>query len=383
MSPIFDLIKKFDIKTVDVSLDDNNNIFYYKNKIMNKPDVRLSNGMTIFEFEDYAISNLKKKYPKFKNEDVYDYDEISKMNINDFFKKYGKIKKSDMNLWFAYYGYDKLLDNVQVSIWLFDKDFYTSKYSDSQQYIKTGMVTFVEKLFQHSNVNLFYNTKVISIEKDKDGMNIVYTMNNNYEYKTYKCKYLILAITPRAINEINIIKPIQISSERLHMIKQVIQVPLFKCFLKWDKDKIWWGPNKKYHSGKSVTDLVLRQVHYYNDEDILIYNSGKYATKLNNMFTKNPALAEKFVYSCIQKMHPFKIPEPNYKYTIYKYWPDGSSAWKLNTDVNLASNLIPDGNIDKSNIYVVGDSYSKYQGWIVGSIYSCDVAYPLILENMK
>ena len=73
MKPIYDIIKKFNIKTVKVSLDDKNNIFFYKNKIYKKPDVRLSNGMTIDEFEDFSLENLKKEYPNFKNKDVYDY----------------------------------------------------------------------------------------------------------------------------------------------------------------------------------------------------------------------------------------------------------------------------------------------------------------------
>jgi len=382
MKPIYDIIKKFNIKTVKVSLDDKNNIFFYKNKIYKKPDVRLSNGMTIDEFEDFSLANLKKEYPNFKNTDVYDYEHLEKMSVRQFLKKYAHANNRDIDLWFSYSGYDSYASDILVGVWLYDKDYYTSKNSDIQEYIKSGIVTIVQKLFQHSNADITYNTKVIYIEKDKNGMNIVHTMNDKHQYTCYKCKYLVLGITPKSINEINTIKPLPIMRERLQMIKQVKQMPLFKCFLKWDKDKVWWGPGKKYKSGKSVTDLVLRQVHYYNNEDILVYNSGKYATKLYKLFSKNPAKAAKFVYYCIQKMHPFPIPEPNYVYTIYKYWPD-DPYWKKNTNVNEAVYLIPNGNMDNSHIYIVGDSYSKLQGWIIGCINSVDIALPLLLENMS
>ena len=383
MKKIFDLLKKFKLDYVDVSLEDKNDIFYYKGKIFNKNDVKLSNGMTIQEFEEFAIHNLKKKYPNYKNENVYNYEEIRDMNIIDFFKKFANANNNDIDLWKSYSGYDFLSNNIQVSIWLFDKDYYTSKNSKLQKYVKTGMVSLVQKLFEHSNVNISYNTKAIYIEKDINGLNLVHTINNLHQYKCYKSKYLILGVTPNSINELNIINPLPISKDRLFMVKQVTPLPLFKCFLKWDKDKIWWGKGKLNTSGKSVTDLMIRQVHYYNDEDILIYNSGKYATELYNKFFDNPAQAAKYVYSCIQKMHPFYIPEPNYVYTLYKYWPYGSPAWNVSADVDLYTKIIPNGNIDYSNIYIIGDSYSKYQGWVLGALNSVDIAYPLICEKYK
>jgi hypothetical protein len=305
------------------------------------------------------------------------------MNMIDFLKKFANANNKDIELWMSYYGYDYLIDNVQVSIWLFDKDYYTSKYTKLQRYVKPGIVTLVKKLFEHSNANIFYNTKAIYIEKDINGLNLVHTINNLHQYKCYKSKFLILGITPKSINELNIINPIPIFKNRIDMIEQIAEVPLFKCFLKWDKDKVWWGKGKLNTSGKSVTDLMIRQVHYYNDEDILVYNSGKYATELYKKFVDNPAQAAKYVFSCIQKMHPFYIPEPNYVYTIYKYWPDGSAKWTLGADVDLYSKIIPNGNIDYSNIYIIGDSYSKYQGWILGALNNVDITYPLLCEKYK
>ncbi|MEI6498898.1 MAG: phosphatidylglycerol lysyltransferase domain-containing protein, partial [bacterium] len=87
------------------------------------------------------------------------YEEIINMNMTDFLKKFANANNKDIELWMSYYGYDYLIDNVQVSIWLFDKDYYTSKYTKLQRYVKTGIVTLVKKLFEHSNANIFYNFK--------------------------------------------------------------------------------------------------------------------------------------------------------------------------------------------------------------------------------
>jgi hypothetical protein len=158
------------------------------------------------------------------------------------------------------------------------------------------------------------------------------------------------------------------------MASESISIPLFKVFLKWDKDKIWWGADKKFKIGKSTTDLLIRQVHYYNDEDILVYNTGEYATELYKRFQENPAKTAIEVYEEIKRIHQIDIPPPNYNYTVYKYYPDGSHKWKLGTDVNKNVQIIPNGFIDHSNIFIVGDAFSKYQAWISGAIDSVDIA---------
>jgi hypothetical protein len=175
--------------------------------------------------------------------------------------------------------------------------------------------------------------------------------------------------------ELNTIKKLPISNERIEMIKYIKPFPLFKCFLKWDADKIWWGKNKEFSQGKSTTDLIVRQVHYYNDEDILIYNSNNYAKKLYDIFNENSANGILTVYNDIIEIHNIDIPEPNFNYVLYKYWKEGSHKWRVGSDILLFTKNIPDGKTDNSNIYIVGDSFSEFQGWIIGAIKSVDIAF--------
>ena len=223
-------------------------------------------------------------------------------------------------MWIAYTGYSYIMqDNIQVTKWLYEKNFYNIVDKDKQYYILDGMISLVKKLFENSNAEIIYNTKAISIQKDSQGYNIINTINSNHEYKQYKCKYLFIGLTLNQIKELNTYRKIPISPLRLHIIYEVINIPLLKVFLKWDKKNIWWGEGKKYRVGKSTTNLPINQVHYYTDEDILVYSSGKNATELNKIFEENPAKAAIQVYEQIKIIHQMDIPPPNFIYTIFKY----------------------------------------------------------------
>lgn len=383
MKKIFDLLKVFDLKTVKVSLEDKNNIFFYKNKQYNKSDVILSNGIKLKDLESYVINNIQKKYTNINFDNIFDYEEFINMNINDLFMKYGNVIQEDINIWIAYNGYDIYTNNTQISSMLIMKNFFNQSNKDLQYYLLDGMISLVKKLFENSNVQIIYNTRAINIKKDSDGYNIINTIDSNHEYKQYKCKYLFIGVTSKNLQVLNTYNQIPISSLRLKMAFESISVPLFKVFLKWDKENIWWGEGFKYKSGKSTTDLQIRQIHYYDDEDILIYNSGKYASELNNKFLENPAKASIEVYEQIKKVHQADIPPPNFVYTLFKYWPDGSHKWKIGADVNKNIKLIPNGFIDGSNIFIIGDAFSKYQGWIVGALDSADVAIKSLEQNIN
>jgi ribosomal protein S13 len=380
MKKVFDLLDELNIETIPVSLKDDNNIFYYKSNHMLKKDVTLSTGIEIKEIDNFALNNIRKQYPNFKLEDIYDYPEIVEMNVFDYYKRYAFLNDEDIKKFITYTGYNILYDennyktnNVSVAPVIRTADWLSSKKSSEQVYIKNGANSIVKKLFSNSNANIKLNTTVISIEKDENGLNVLHTITNDHIYKIYKCKNLFLNVTPTSIKQLNTIKPIPISKERIYEVNELITIPLMKVFLKWDSDKLWWR-NKGFSHGKSTTDLDARMIHYYNDEDLLIYTTGSYANSLHLMFLDNPASASKYVFSMIQKVHPFPIPEPNYVFTLWKYWKDGSNSWSTNTDLNKVVKILPNGRIDNSNIYISGDAYSIYQGWIIGCIESADIA---------
>ena len=380
MNQVFDILSELNIETIPVGLKDKNNIFYYDGEHYRKEDVKLENGMSFEEMKQTALNNVRLEYPNFTYDTILDYPEIIKMNIYEYYGKYANISEDDINKFKVYDGYDFLDNDTSIAVYLIYGNWLTSNKSDQQVYVKNGIVNIVKKMFEKSNSKIEFNTNVVFIEKTNDNYNLIHTINKDHEYTCYKCKYLFLGVTPRTINELNTIKQLPISGKRLEMINQTKQVPLMKIFLKWDKDKIWWR-EKGFKEGKSTTDLEGRMIHYYNDENILVYNSGKYARSLYLKFLENPAAASRYVFLMIQKVHPFPIPEPNYVFTLWKYWPDGVYVWKNNANIKLNIKDIPNGEIDKSNIYIVGDSYSKYQGWVIGSIESADIGLDIFEKS--
>lgn len=379
MKKVFNLLKELGIKTINVSTEEQDNVFYYCGKRYLKKEATLSSGIKVSEFEDYVVSQIKNAYPEIDLNNIFEYEEFRNMNITQLFLKYGNATQDDIKMWISYSGYDLNLEDTQITKLLHEKGFYFGK--ENQYYVVDGMATLVRKLFEHSNTEIIYNTKAISVEKDAEGCNIITTINSKSELIKYKCKYLFIGITSGQLQGLNTVKiPIPISQERLQSICSVISLPLFKVFFKWDKENVWWGKDK-HKTGKSTTDLPIRQVFYYNDEDILVYNSGKYATELYCKFLESPEKASMEVYRQIAEMHQIQIPPPNFAYTTFKYWVEGSSRWLVGTDIQKNIEIISNGIVDNSNIFIVGDNYSKCQGWIVGAMDSADLALNSLMEK--
>merc|ERR1719213_1311669 len=62
------------------------------------------------------------------------------------------------------------------------------------------------------------------------------------------------------------------------------------------------------------------------------------------------------------------MPEPIWANTLYKFWVDGSHKWKINVDIYDSMRLICHGKQDGSRLYMAGDAFSGYQGWVVGAL---------------
>lgn len=373
MVPVYDLIRKFGIKTVYVGLDDTNNIFYYKGMGMAKHAVRLK-GVSMSEFDKTVWQRIKKRYPNITEHNSHTFDEFRDNNLRYLMKRYGKLSDMEYDMWVAFYGYDEP-STVQSTFWLQSHMFYTSALSKKQEYVVGGTMGLVEKLLEHSGARVTCGVKVVRVDTGSDGVHSVHTINDKHVSRIYKCRHLVLAITSNAVRDLHVVSPLAISSERMRMIGGGIRnYALFKCFLRWDDASVWWGKGTPYQYGKSVTDLGIRQLHYYGRNYVLVYCSGKYADALGHKFEKNPMATARSVFAQICRIHDCELPTPQYERTVSQYWPNGSSKWGLGVDQAAAVGVIPSGTKDGSNISVVGDMYSMYAGWMVGAIRSVDVA---------
>ena len=202
-----------------------------------------------------------------------------------------------------------------------------------------------------------------------DGLRKVYTSRGEV-----MAKNVIYALPLPALKALISEHPTSVPEGRARLMDSVKTIPLFKAFIEWPREENseqWWE-SMNLSEGNSTTDQLARQVHYYDNEDILIYNSGSYADQLNEKFKEDRLAATREVVDFLKEMHNNQdIPDPDGDKTIYKYWPDGSHKWKVGVDVYAAMETILYGSqseVDDEGVYICGDAFSLHQGWVMGCV---------------
>jgi len=132
-----------------------------------------------------------------------------------------------------------------------------------------------------------------------------------------------------------------------------------------------------------VTDLPLRQIHYYGENTLLVYNSGEYATWWHNKLSDN---VEKTIKEMVEMVFEVHGQDPKTASKLvryrYKYWPIGSHKWAKGVDFKKQLEIIQYGGENNTlvanddsihnNVFIAGDSYSFEQGWVEGAITSAE-----------
>ena len=213
------------------------------------------------------------------------------------------------------------------------------------------------------------------------------TGQNNSEVKAKK--FVGLGLPPDQLRTVDLPS---VSEERKGALRDaVFQVPLFKLFLEFGvpgKREPWWIKHGFTH-GKSTSDLDVRQVHAYDNEDLLIYTSGPAALRWGERFNKNPGDAARLAWSMVLDVYfdaddhrRSEIPEPNFHEIDWHFWRHGSAKWAKGASVlDEMTRIRDDGG--KSNVFVLGDSYSKLQGWVEGCLASVDDALPAMTRRLE
>ena len=390
MKELINLVEELGLTLQPVSLDDTNNYFYYKGQNYLKSEFKLPNGDSISKFKADTFTKFKVDYEErnkkiFTSQDAYNDDFLRNHSLNEYYKRYNPETTDEiLKIIESYSGYDICDDNCQASIDLgqvfsVDGDIFGER---RQLYVKEGYSQIPLKLFEKANVEFILNTEVRKITKEGD-YKIVHLIDSKGIRKSIKSKFISLSGTPGEIQSITSNKII--SRDRFNLCSNTIPGSLFKLFLQFPKKDKWWGKNKQFQHGKTTTDLDIRQLHYYDNEDVLIYNCGIYAKKLNNLFATNLSLkaATDKVMSDIRKIHGRDIPNPDVAFTLYKYWPEGYQMWRIGVDIIQSAEEILNGIKDKSNIFIVGDTFSTYQGWVIGAIQTAKNAFELLDKEFK
>jgi len=426
MEKVAELVNQTGLTLIPVPLGDGNNLFEYNTDTVKKGDAKSpTSGRSYNEINAAAYESYVAKHNADGSVDPYSCPVLREISVPTYLERFGMCDADEVKWWVAYSGYDLYPDEVQASIFVKDGKLYGSGLTDDQRYVKEGFMELVKRLLAMSGVESYCNTTVTNIipaDKSKDGTCMVTcetvgassSAQGNADVDTnapvlvpetalvkttttttvYRAKRVLVSVAANQANAFNKGKGLPVSKQRQTMMKGSMSLPLFKCFLQWHDESVWWGKGAKmptsgvetpFLHGKSTTNSRCRQVHYYDQEDLLIYNSNQHAEYWNNQFKLNPEEAAREVYSLVRDLHgPDEIiPEPDFTKTTHKYWPSGSHKWRLNVDVAAAVATIPDGKTDGSHVYVAGDAFSAFQGWVLGAVETVDAAIPLLLDGLS
>lgn len=320
--------------------------------------IKIGGSIVFKPSKKYSLKNT------FKNQNGFSYVnhliKLSKSENKDYlksisFKEYADKHLSDDEVKFmldscGYYG--DLLFNAYDAIKSFEKEITT----DSEYYImKGGFSQLINKMVSHikKKHSIYTNKNCIDIFYNDN----VFTLNINNT--KISCKKLILAIPKPNLLNFKILKPY------FPLLKSIECIPLLRLYSIYKKDDIWFK-----NVSKTTTNNHLKYIIPINKETGAIMTSYTDYTNTNywkNIMNNNNNLNNE-IKKNIENVFNIKTKNPilNKKY----YWDCGVALWKKNNDSNKIIKTI--NNIHKHNIpiFIVGENYSLYQGWMEGALHS-------------
>jgi len=309
----------------------------------------------------------------------YYYNTDEKLDLKDLLKEAveqkKEIKKEDLiNITFFQYlmtiydsetvqyikdtfGYDSEIMNLNAhaAIKMFKEDLL----SDDDYYHLSGglsqiIQTMEEELILKENVIIKRKTKVVDITDNK-----IETENGD----KFKYEKLILTIPSEKLKGINYFK------DKV-LFDSVKPMKLLRIYAKYPTKNLWFKGMKR-----TITDNYIRHIIPINEEAGLImisYSDSIYA----EMWDRYSKISEKFLVTMlhkeIEKIFDIDPPEPEFLST--HYWENGIHLWDTGYDMDEEYDkmLKP---LKDEEIYICGESFSKKQGWIEGSL---DTTYDVI-----
>jgi monoamine oxidase len=333
------------------------------------------------------ILPLPKKVNYFlRNKDTrYYYNSDEKLNLKDLLKEAieqkKEIKKQDLiNITFFQYlmtiydsetvqyikdtfGYDSEIMNLNAHAAI--KMFKDDLLSEEDYYVLDGGLSQIiqrmeEEIILKENVFIKRKTKIIDIEDNK----VITGKKDKFKYEK-----LILTIPSEKLKEIEYFKG-------KVLFDSVKPMKLLRIYAKYPTKKLWFKGIKR-----TITDNYIRHIIPINEEVGLImisYSDDIYAEMWNRYSNISENFLITMLHKEIEKIFGIYPPEPDFLST--HYWENGIHLWDTGYDIDeeYEKMLKP---IDNKEIYICGESFSKKQGWIEGSL---ETTYDVIKSlNLK
>jgi monoamine oxidase len=372
------LVKEFNIPTIKVDYVNNNNLLYLNGKRMRVKDFYYANNKTPTQLIDEAIdTELKSKNLTWQT--VEQNKEISNQNIKMIISKYfpyDVLTQYSKNI-----GYNFMLGDISAATFIKEHQALAAREDSPQYMIPTGYKTIPEELLKNFN-NILFNSLVTQLVPIGEHVKVKYqtisptSITNHYVEKDKRIGDVKSVIAKKVI-----CTALPIDALNLYQwtpkIKNIFHNSLYhyiatKIFIQFKNN--WWK-QLGLTSGKSMTDLPLRQVWYWNDNTLQIYNDMNDALYWVPYLDKSkpypywsstndvPDLVKE-VKKQLSIMHG--IPESEMEITkiSWQHWNVGACFFKPTNIKEVQDELVE----PVKNIYLANSCYSGFQGFVEGSL---------------
>lgn len=309
--------------------------------------------------QKFYLSELLKKYVSAsfsqKVASVFEYSsDLNELNAYDAIGYFKYDYNKESTFFTLNGGLGQIIDHLLAAI--------KKTRAYKQNNIQIQNLSNVENVTHNNNTNLF-SINVSNYKKS--------TLETHY------CHHLICALPKKSLEKLTIFKPLL---RELDSINSINLVRIFEVYNKTNGES--WFKNIK----KTITNTHIQFVIPISSNNGLImssYSDCANAKYWNNLLAKKGLdyVKQTLNNTLNQLFSIYNISVPPSKYIKLYFWDAGVANWKKNVDSDYLSYKLLN---PLSNVYIIGENYSKYQAWCEGALMTsenCIAKLSPILES--
>lgn len=254
---------------------------------------------------------------------------------------------------------------------------YTSKFF----HLKGGLSQLISLISERitPEVDVMLTTKCLSVDKITTGDHEIYYRLEVVKYNqpiTIYTKNLVAAVPPKALNNI---RWNCLSLENLHWIDSYSLYRIYAVYPKNSQGKMWFQDLPRV-----ITDNPIRYIIPINPKKGIImisYQGGELAnlTYQEMLDSNDPGYLKSLISHNLAKLFPGReIPSPSYLQGFY--WDIGVHVYRPGIDPSQQFHQWTRPSPDP--LWITGEAYSEYQGWMEGSLQSSHAAVKQIKARL-
>jgi monoamine oxidase len=286
--------------------------------------------------------------------------ELMKMSLKTFCDRViGKVHSAILVNSFGYNGeFEKA--NAHTCLEMLRRDFMNSSYMICKEGLSELVRRMEVSIMPHTTI--YKNTEVTGVES-KSSYCIVHAKDGAGNARRYIGRIVICAIPQNELKSFT-----QFTREQQALLNSVASISLNRVYGQFPTP--WF---KKVP--RTTTDDRIRQFIPVNPAQgvaMVTYSDTRYADYWKRQADKGSDHLKKEVLKHLNAVFPdvTSIPSPNWVESYY--WPAGVHLWRPGVDANKVIPQIQTIMGTAARVYVVGEAYCKFQGWIEGALESVE-----------